>query len=151
MKLKLSKLSLGITQSNNRLLNILSPLTPKKSKEIDFCLDLNAFQEEENQIREYCRECIRLIEENNLEKAYLLLNNKEISQNSIASLLTQLRIFVDTDHYTIEFQDGKMTAKAEIWDCLHRDEGESGIFIGRGDMYSIDKTKFNVLPCSFRE
>ena len=124
MKFKLSKLSLSRNQSSNKFFNILSPT--KQNKEVDFCLDLNAFQEEEDQIREYCRECIKSIEENNFEEAHLLLNNKEITNDLLLSILEHLKTFVETDHYTIEFQGGKMSAKAEIWDCLHKENGEHG-------------------------
>jgi hypothetical protein len=145
------KLSFNKKQNSKTDNKVSTPKTPL-SKKIDFCLNLESFQEEEEQIRNYCLNCIKAIEEKQYQEAFLLLNNREIDlENNSTGLLNRLKKFVATQHYTIIIENGKMTAKAEIWDYCHTENVENGIFVGRGDLYSLDKTKFNVLPYTIEE
>jgi hypothetical protein len=145
------KLSFNKKQNSKTENKVFSPKSPS-SKKIEFCLNLDSFQEDEEEIRNYCKKCIKAIEEKQYQQAYLLLNNKEIDlENNATALLNRLKKFVETRHYTIILENGKMTAKAEIWDYCHTDHVENGIFVGRGDLYSLDKSKFNVLPYTIEE
>lgn len=106
-------------------------------------LDLNSFCREEEEAKKYIESILFFIEQNNYAKAAEMMNNKDIDKYMLLdnkTIIHSMKRFVQSEHLFIFTDNGQTTIRSEdIW------ESGKGIYVGKGDKYSLDKTKFNVL------
>lgn len=107
-------------------------------------MDLNSLCKEEEEAKKYVETILALLEQNNFDKAVHLINNKQITKDVLLEnkcIISNMKRFLNSEQLYIFTDNGLTTIRSEdVWVC------GKGIYVGKGDSYSIDKTKFNVLP-----
>jgi hypothetical protein len=123
---------------------INSPAKSPLNKSPCFTLDLFSMYKEEECAKKFVQECIIILESEDFEVAVMFMNNKNLTVQKVKDkkleLIISMKKFLETEQLYIITDNFITTIKSDtIW------ESGNGIFVGRGDSYSNDKNKFNIL------